>query len=185
MLTGGAERKCYRIRAPNRETRRSYIDCHMTNAVRKATSEDILALVEMMREFYAEADYPLDRDWAAGSFSALLRDDSLGAAWIVSRDSEPAGYVVLTVRFSMEYGGLDAFVDDLFVRPAFRRRGLGRALLRALFDECGRRRVLAVHVEVGEDNAAAKALYGGFGLKQGDDGRLKLTARLGDATGAA
>lgn len=150
----------------------------MTTAIRKATLEDVPALVAMMREFYAESDYPLDRDWAAGSFQALLRDEAFGAAWIVSRDSEPAGYVVLTVRFSMEYGGLDAFVDDLFVRTEFRRRGLARALLKALFDECARRRVLAVHVEVGQDNDAAKALYGGFGLKPGDDGRQKLTARL-------
>ena len=150
----------------------------MTTAIRKATLEDIPALVDMMREFYAESDYPLDRDWAARSFHALLRDDALGAAWIVTLDSEPAGYVVLTVRFSMEYGGLDAFIDDLFVRTEFRRRGLGRALLKSLFEECVRRRVLAVHVEVGQDNDAAKALYGGFGLRQGDDGRQKLTARL-------
>ncbi|HWT02028.1 MAG TPA: GNAT family N-acetyltransferase [Pyrinomonadaceae bacterium] len=153
--------------------------------IHKATSEDIPALVEMMREFYAESDYPLDGNWAAGSFSALLRDDSLGAVWVASRDSEPAGYVVLTVRFSMEYGGLDAFIDDLFVRTAFRRRGLGRALVKALLDECGRRRVIAAHVEVGHDNDAAKMLYGGFGLKQGDDGRLKLTARLDEAPGVA
>lgn len=156
----------------------------MTTAIRKATSEDIPALVDMMREFYAESDYPLDGIWAAGSFRALLRDEAFGAAWIVCTDSEPAGYVVLTVRFSMEYGGLDAFVDDLFVRKEFRRRGLARALLKELFDECASRRVLAVHVEVGRDNEAAKALYGGFGLKPGDDGRLWLTARL-DASRAA
>ena len=152
---------------------------------RDATLDDIPVLVDLMREFYAEADYPLDRRWAADSFYALLMDASLGAVWIVFHDSEPAGYVVLTVRFSMEYGGLDAFVDDLFVRPRHRRRGLGRAALRALFDECKRRRVLAVHVEVGHDNVAAKALYSSYGLEQGDDGRQKLTVRLADDAGDA
>lgn len=157
----------------------------MTNTTRHATLDDIPALVELMREFYAESDYPLDRQWAAASFSALLRDDSRGAVWLVFHDSEPAGYVVLTVRFSMEYGGLDAFIDDLFVRPAYRRQGLGRAALRALFDECDLRQVLAVHVEVGGDNVGAKALYGSYGLEPRSDNRQLLTVRLGNGSGDA
>jgi ribosomal protein S18 acetylase RimI-like enzyme len=157
----------------------------MTTTTRHATLDDIPALVELMREFYAEADYPLDKQWAAASFSALLRDDSRGAVWIAFDDSEPAGYVVLTVRFSMEYGGLDAFIDDLFIRPAYRRRGLGRAALRALFDECERRQVLAVHVEVGRDNVRAQALYRSYGLEPQSDGRRMLTVRLGNGSGDA
>jgi ribosomal protein S18 acetylase RimI-like enzyme len=151
----------------------------MTTTVKKATAGDIPALVELMREFYAESHYHLDGGWAAAAFSALLGDDSRGAAWLVSRGGGPAGYVVLTVRFSMEYGGLDAFVDDLFVRPAHRRRGLGRAALDALFAECGRRGVLAAHVEVGRDNAAAKSLYRSYGFDVHDAGREVLTVRLG------
>jgi ribosomal protein S18 acetylase RimI-like enzyme len=157
----------------------------MASLTRSATLGDIPALVEMMQEFYAEADYPLDRQWAAASFSALLQDDALGAAWVIVHHSEPAGYVVLTVRFSMEYGGLEAFIDDLFIRPECRRQGLGRAALRALFDECERRKVLAVHVEVGHDNVAAKALYRSYGLEQSDDGRQKLMVRLCDGPGDA
>ncbi len=156
----------------------------MTRA-RNATLDDIPILVDLMQEFYAEADYRLDRQWASDSFHTLLMDASLGAVWIVFHDSEPAGYVVLTVRFSMEYGGLDAFIDDLFIRPGHRRQGLGRVALRALFDECERRRVLAVHVEVGHDNVAAKELYRSYGLEQGDDGRQKLTVRLADGVGYA
>jgi ribosomal protein S18 acetylase RimI-like enzyme len=132
-----------------------------------------------MWEFYTESDYPLDREWATASFAALLSNDSLGGAWIVFEEGEPAGYVVLTVRFSMEYGGFEAFIDDLFVRPGRRRRGAGRALLEALRAECVRRGVLALHVEVGHDNTAAKALYRDRGLREREDGRQMLTVRLG------
>ena len=155
----------------------------MTTEIRIATVNDIPILVDMMQEFYAEANHSLDRQWATASFSALLKDDSLGAAWIVFYDSEHAGYVVMTIRFSMEYGGLDAFIDDLFVRTGYRRQGLGRAALDALFDECERRQVLAVHVEVGHDNVAAKALYLGYGLESYGDGRQMLTKRLGNDSG--
>jgi len=151
----------------------------MAIETRRATPDDISVLVDLMQEFYAESPYPLDRDWAAESFRALLLDDARGAVWIVFYDSEPAGYVVLTIKFSMEYGGLDGFIDDLFIRSSYRRKGLGRVVLDALFTECGRRAVLAVHVEVGQDNAAANALYSSYGLKPYTDGRRLLTVRLG------
>ncbi|HEX8071599.1 MAG TPA: GNAT family N-acetyltransferase [Pyrinomonadaceae bacterium] len=152
---------------------------------RSADEGDISVLVDLMQEFYAEAGYALDRRWASASFAALLKDRARGAVWLVACDGAPAGYVVLTIRFSMEFGGLDAFIDDLFVRAAYRRRGAGRAALRALFDECARLGVRAVHVEVGHDNAAAQALYASYGLAPGGDGRQMLTVRLGGAQGGA
>jgi ribosomal protein S18 acetylase RimI-like enzyme len=95
---------------------------------------------------------------------------------LLTAGNEPAGYVVLTVGFRMEYGGLDAFVDDLFVRPDFRRKGFGRAALATLLAECERRGVRAVHLEAGRDNHPAKALYGRFGFRDND--RQLLTVRL-------
>jgi GNAT superfamily N-acetyltransferase len=145
-------------------------------SARVAALTDIPALVAMMREFYAEANYALDTGWATEAFSAVLRDSSRGMAWIVADGEEPMGYVVVTFRLSMEFGGSDAFIDDLFVRARHRRRGIGRTALEAAFAECRRRGVLAIHVETGADNVAAKALYGSFGLE--DRKRLLLTARL-------
>jgi ribosomal protein S18 acetylase RimI-like enzyme len=149
---------------------------------RRATPEDIPCLVDMMARFYAESGFLLNRDWASASFAALL-GDVRGAAWIASHHDDPAGYVVLTLRHSMEYGGLDGFIDDLYVRPDRRRRGLGRAMLEALFAECRRRNVLALHVEAGQDNVAAQALYRSFGLGVLDDARQLLTARFGSRVG--
>lgn len=146
-------------------------------SAREASLNDIPALVGMMREFYAEANYALDAAWATETFSTVLRDSSRGIAWIVTDDSgEPMGYTVVTFRLSMEFGGTDAFIDDLFVRQVHRRRGVGRRALEAAFAECRRRGVLAIHVETSADNIPAVALYGSFGLE--DRHRLLLTARL-------
>ena len=146
-------------------------ESHMITT-RVAALADIPILVELMRDFYAEANYALDATWAAEAFSTVMR----GMAWIALEENKPIGYVVLTFRLSMEFGGSDAFIDDLFVRPEYRRHGAGRAALTAAFDESRRRGVLAMHVETADDNIAAKALYGRFGLQ--DRKRLLLTARL-------
>lgn len=150
---------------------------------RRATTEDVPLLVALMREFYAESEFLLDSQWAAESFCALLSDNSKGAAWVVYHGAELAGYVVLTLRHSMEYGGLDAFVDDLYVRPGHRRQGLGRAALNTLLAECERRNLQALHAEAGRDNAAAQALYRSFGLGVLDDARQLLTVRFGAPIG--
>lgn len=147
-------------------------------AARRATAEDMPLLVEMMREFYAESGFSMDSQWATDSFSALPADGSKGAAWLVFKNSRPAGYVVLTLCHSMEYGGSDAFIDDLYVRPDLRRYGLGREAFNALFAECGRRGVHAVHVEAGRDNVAAQKLYRSFGLGVPDAARELLTVRI-------
>jgi len=151
----------------------------MPNTIRSAVTGDIPLLVDLMEEFHGESGRPLDRAWAAAGFSALLGDNSLGAVWIASSEGRPGGYVVLTLRFTMEFGGLDAFIDDLYVRPSCRRRGMGQALLGALFSDCEKRGALAVHVEAGHDNLPALGLYGSRGMRAGTDGRLMLTVELG------
>jgi ribosomal protein S18 acetylase RimI-like enzyme len=149
--------------------------------IRRATPADTEALVALMRDFHAESAMSLDRDWAAASFAALFADPALGCVWIANMGSQHAGHAVLTLRHSMEYGGLAGCIDDLFVRPQFRRRKLGSGLLEALFDECRARQCRSVHVEVGPENAAAIALYGTRGLAPCAGDRLLLAAPLTDS----
>ena len=142
---------------------------HPSIELRRARSTDSPSIT-------AESSYALDSTWARASFERLLNDDGRGAVWLAHRESEAAGYVVLTLKHSMEFGGVDAFIDDLFVRPHFRRQRVASALLSALFEHCGKIQAAAVHVELGPNNSAARALYSGFGLS--NQGREVLTAHI-------
>ena len=146
--------------------------------VRQATAADVPTLLDLMAEFYGESAYPLDRAWAAEAFGALLKDSSRGMVWLLDVDGAPAGHVVLSVRFAMEFGGLLGYIDDLFVKQSYRRLGVARAGLVTLLEDCRQRRCRAVHVEVAPDNVAANGLYRSFGLAPGADERLQLSAVL-------
>lgn len=148
----------------------------MTPGLRLARHDDVPRLVELMTEFYAEADFPLQPDRATAAFTQLLGDEHLGQAWIMQDEDEPVGYAVLTLGFSMEYGGLDAFVDDLFIRPAYRHQGLGGTVLDELKRACVARGVRALHLEVDRANAVAHRLYRRAGFEE--NGRQLLTLRL-------
>jgi len=150
-------------------------------AVEPASAADIPALVLLMEAFYLESAQALDRPWATKGFSTLLADPALGGAWLLRRDGQAAGYTVLTVGFSMAYGGMTGCIDDLFVCPEHRRHGLGTAALNAALAECRRRGLLALQVEVGRDNRSAIRLYQPCGLRLRADGRLVLRVDLSAA----
>ena len=147
--------------------------------MRRATLEDVESLVALMSEFYAESDYRLDPRRAAEAFRSLIADGRLGHAWLLESGREAVGYLVVTLGFSMEYGGPDAFVDDLYIRPQYRGLGIGTQALEEARTFCVASGVRAVHIEVGHDNAAAKALYRKVGFE--DTKRQLLTLRLADA----
>ena len=136
--------------------------------MREAGAADVRTLVELMAEFYAESDYVLDRPHADAAFTALLSDSRLGRVWLIEQASADVGYVVATFVYGMEYGGLMAFVDDFFVRPAFRNGGLGTAALGAARDACLVLGVRAMSVEVGGDNDPALAVYRRTGFEMTD-----------------
>jgi [ribosomal protein S18]-alanine N-acetyltransferase len=60
----------------------------------------------------------------------------------------------------------EAEVLTVAVRPAARRAGLGRSLMRALVAEAAGRGAAELFLEVSETNAAARALYAGLGAAQ-------------------
>jgi ribosomal protein S18 acetylase RimI-like enzyme len=148
----------------------------VSQAVRLATLTDIDTLVRLMRQFYGEADFSLNEQGAERAFETLLDDSRLGQVWMIEDDGHAAGFVVLTVGFSMEYGGLRGFVDDFYVAPQYRRRGLGHTALEEVKRACRRRGVRALLVETGPENDAALSAYRSVGFE--DTGRCLLTLPL-------
>jgi GNAT superfamily N-acetyltransferase len=104
--------------------------------VRRATIADVQLLVGLMKNLYSEAGFAVDEKDATASFSNLLSRASLGSAWIAFMQGKAIGHAVMTVRYTMEHGGLSGYVDDLFVEKEYRRQGAGTQLLLHLQDEC-------------------------------------------------
>ncbi len=150
----------------------------MTGEIHRATLRDRDCLVALMSQFYSEAGYPLNVGRAAAAFEELLSDDSLGLVWLIMEDQQAAGYLIVTLGFSMEYGGRDAFIDDLFVQPTSRGKGLGTMALAKARAACVELGVRAVHLEVERSNKIARALYRRAGFVDND--RQLLSLRLAD-----
>ncbi|MCZ7658080.1 MAG: GNAT family N-acetyltransferase [Xanthobacteraceae bacterium] len=98
-----------------------------------------------------------------------------GARHGAGRGGRIAGYAVLCFGYTVEYGGRDAFVDDIYVAPELRGRGHGAALYAALEAAARASGCRALHLEVMPDNAM-RGWYEGLGYR--DRGSAMLSKRL-------
>jgi ribosomal protein S18 acetylase RimI-like enzyme len=138
---------------------------------------DLERLLPLVERFTATQGYPFDGASARAALAELLARPELGRAYRVVSGDETAGYAVLCFGWSIEWGGRDAFVDELYLEPAWRGRGLGRAALRALAEEARAAGVRALHLEVEAGNETGQALYRSEGFEGKD--RAMLSRRIG------
>lgn len=144
--------------------------------MRQASPNDIPLLVGLMAAFYAEGGYDLNRVRAAGAFAAILADERLGYVWVIHAEQEDVGHIVLTLRYAMEYGGLIACLDDLYVRPDWRNQGLSTRALVDVRNFCQGRGIRALTVEVGHNNGPAQTVYRRAGFAEAADRQLLALA---------
>jgi GNAT superfamily N-acetyltransferase len=137
--------------------------------IRRATPDDAAAVGRLMHDFNSEFE-----DWTpgvaalAGHYRELI---GTGELIVLLAGEGPDGFCQFRFKRSHYTGSPDACVEELYVVPPSRGRGLGRSLLEATIDAA--REVGATHIELttGECDAAARSLYEstGFTNREGSE----------------
>ena len=135
-------------------------------------------LLDAVRRYYAEDGIAFNAARVEPALAQLLADPALGRAYFFADAGTGArvGYMVWSFGFDHEFGGRLATVTDLFIEPAYRRRGLARAALRFATETCSALGVRALELQVENHNAAGRALYAGSGFEALD--RTPMLLRL-------
>lgn len=129
----------------------------MRISVRPATPGDLDLLVALGEE-YCEADgHDFDPATVRAGFGPLLTDDRYGIVRVAEVDGVVDGYGVVTWGWSVEIGGLDVVLDEIYTRT--KGHGVGTALVRDLEAECRARGVKRIFLETELENDAARRLY--------------------------
>ena len=148
----------------------------MEPTFRFAGDEDIETILGFMRRLYIQDHLTFEERVARATLAAIVQDRGLGRVWIICDGEEPIGYAILTLGYSLEYRGRDAFVDDLYLAPELRGRGLGGDALAAVEAAARELGVRMLHLEVERENRSAAALYLRRGFR--DNERQLLSKRL-------
>lgn len=93
------------------------------------------------------------------AMAELMAHPDLGAAWMILAGGIAAGYLVLTVCYSLEFHGRFGLLDELYLDKAWRGKGIARAALAFINKECRRRGLKAVRLETAHTNERALSVY--------------------------
>ena len=121
-----------------------------------ASAADVVPLLAMQ---LSEHGMPQDDRVLQDAVRGLVSRVDRGAILVAKRQDEAIGVAVLSYIWTLEHGGLSAWLDELYVLPLLRGRGVGTKLLgcaiaRAQADGCR-----ALDLEVDQDHARVERLY--------------------------
>lgn len=121
--------------------------------------EHLEKLITMVTAFHHEAGIELSDDARLAGVVPLLDGIPHGVAYLIGPPRSPIGYIIITFGWSLEFGGMDGFIDELYIRPGVRGRGIASETLQTLPKALGDAGLVALHLEVNTQNDTARRLY--------------------------
>lgn len=132
--------------------------------IRKIIPADRETYLKMARDFYhSEAVlHPVPDEHYIRAFDEMMRSEDYLLGLIFEQEGRTAGYALLCKTWSQEAGGPVVWIDELYVLPEFRGKGLGKAFFAGLQEIAPAARY---RLEIEPDNARAEKLYNAMGFE--------------------
>jgi len=129
--------------------------------IRPAVPADIPALLALVRRYW---DYEAIAGFEALRIELVLQQllatgSPRGAIWVAQAESALVGYLIVVLVMSVEHKGLMGEIDEFFVLPEARSRGVGAALLAGAERTLAQRGCVRLQLQLGRGNARARSFY--------------------------
>ena len=120
----------------------------------------------MATEFY-QSDavlHPIPTSHIEQTFEEITTSSLYAEGYLFEYEGKVAGYSLLAKTFSQEAGGMVLWIEELYIRPEYRNKGLGSAFFEYL-DSKTKDQIVRIRLEVEEENEKAMALYEKMGYR--------------------
>ncbi|MEP5152623.1 GNAT family N-acetyltransferase [Planktotalea sp.] len=131
----------------------------MSAALHLAKPDDLDRLMPLVKAFHEEEGLKSDEEHRHNALAPLLEGSPLGAVYLIGPSRAPIGYVVVTFGWSVEFGGMDGFIDEIYIRSGVRGRGVGSEVIASLVAMLKSVGMKALHLDVDPKNESALRLY--------------------------
>jgi len=143
---------------------------------RPLREEEIGVLLPMMEAFARGEGRPFERARAERNLRYLLGHPIFGGVWFICQDDARIGYLVVTLGYSFEFGGHDSFIDEIYVLPEHRGRGVGTRSLAFAEAAAGSLGATTLHLEAARRSGGPVEFYARCGYV--DRGYQLMSKRL-------
>lgn len=134
--------------------------------IRPARPADNADLLRLIRAYYRFDRIRFRAAPISIGLKRLLERRSLGRVWIMSDGLRPAGYLILTYNFDLEFGGLEGIITDLFIAEKYRGLRLGERAVEVASEYCRTHGIGAIELQVESANRAAQEFYRKIGFRR-------------------
>lgn len=132
--------------------------------IRRVTENDRELYYRYADIFYNSGvvNAPVPKENYKIAFDEYMRSDDYVCCYILEFDNKPVGFAMLSRTFSQEAGGMSVTIEEIYVEPQYRGKGIGTE-----FFEFVKANVPAARyrIEVESDNEKAKRLYKRMGFE--------------------
>lgn len=139
----------------------------MNHLLHLAAAADADRLLPMVAAYHRQEGIDVDDDHRRKALTPLLEGSPHGAVWFIGPKISPVGYVAVSFGWSIELGGMEGFIDEIWVREKVRGRGMGSEAVTTLMKSLKEAGLRALHLEVAEGNLAER-MYKRAGFRRRD-----------------
>lgn len=140
----------------------------MSASIHLAKVDDAAAILPMVEAFHSEMQLETSPEQREAGLLPILEGSPHGCVYLIGPRNAPIGYIVVCFGWSLEFGGLDGFIDEFFIRRGVRGRGMGTEVLGALLPKLEEAGLKALHLEANRGDQRLHRLYSraGFALRE-------------------
>lgn len=139
----------------------------MTGRIHLAKADDLDRVLPMVAAYHKEGGIEADEAHRRAAIEPLLEGSPHGAVWLIGPRMAPVGYVAVAFGWSIEFGGMDGWIDEIWIREKVRRRGMGSEALNDLMKTLRSAGLKALHLEAVPESGTER-LYRRLGFRRRD-----------------
>ena len=136
-----------------------------TVEVRPAAEDELAALTALLVAQLRDHQVETPEAKLASAVQAVLRHPERGRILVAVERGSAVGMAALSFVWPLEHGGRSSWLEELYVQPAARGRGIGTRLLHAALRVAAESGAVAVDLEVDVDHQRAARLYAREGFR--------------------
>ncbi len=129
--------------------------------------------IPLIRAYYAYDGHEFVEGHVRQTLTDFLTHPEYGRAYLIADGDTWVGYFILTFGYSLEFGGRDAFIDEIYLSESHRGQGVGRQTIGFILEQAREIGLKAVHLEVLPQNTKAHRFY----LQVGFENRGQLMSQ--------
>ena len=133
--------------------------------IARASDADIADVASLLAVQLDEHGMAMSRDAVARALHGIVTHPERGRVLVARKDGVAVGFAVIPFTWTVEHGGLCAWLDELYVVPTLREHGVGTKLLLVAIEVVRDEGCIAMDLEVDADHARVESLYVRHGLQ--------------------